>query len=91
LLLLAVGSLPLLFLEVVANRLPNGDKRFLVAANVVVFVAFAIDYLVELAHKAEYLISQKCPSISSYAKSERTHLVHVRMTALVCTEPPLPH
>ena len=46
-LLLAIGSLPLLLLEVVANRLPNGDQRFLVAVNVVVFAAFAIDYLVE--------------------------------------------
>jgi voltage-gated potassium channel len=49
LLLLAIGSLPLLLLEVVANRLPNGDQRFLIAVNVIVFVAFAIDYLVELA------------------------------------------
>ena len=47
LLLLAIGSLPLLLLEVIANRLPNGDQRFLVAVNVVVFAAFAIDYLVE--------------------------------------------
>ena len=60
-LLLAVGSLPLLLLEVVANRLPNGDQRFLVAVNVVVFVAFAIDYLVELAvtfNKLKYVKSQ---------------------------------
>ena len=49
LLLLAIGSLPLLLLEVVADRLPNGDQRFLIAVNVIVFAAFAIDYLVELA------------------------------------------
>ena len=49
LLLLAVGSLPLLLLEVVANRLTKGDQSFLLAVNIFVFVAFAIDYLVELA------------------------------------------
>jgi voltage-gated potassium channel len=61
LLLLAVGSLPLLLLEVVANRLPDSDQRFLVAVNVVVFAAFAIDYLVELAvthNKPKYMKSQ---------------------------------
>ena len=61
LLLLAVGSLPLLLLEVVSNRLPNGDQRFLVAVNVIVFAAFAIDYLVELAvtfNKTKYMKSQ---------------------------------
>jgi voltage-gated potassium channel len=61
LLLLAVGSLPLLLLEVVANRLPDSDQRFLVAVNVVVFAAFAIDYLAELAvthNKPKYMKSQ---------------------------------
>lgn len=61
LLLLAIGSLPLLLLEVVSNRLPNGDQRFLVAVNVIVFAAFAIDYLVELAvtfNKVKYMKSQ---------------------------------
>ena len=61
LLLLAIGSLPLLLLEVVANRLPNGDQKFLIAVNVIVFVAFAIDYLVELAitfNKIKYVKSQ---------------------------------
>ena len=60
LLLLAIGSLPLLLLEVVSNRLPNGDQRFLVAVNVIVFAAFAIDYLVELAvtfNKMKYMKS----------------------------------
>jgi voltage-gated potassium channel len=61
LLLLAVGSLPLLLLEVVATRLPRGDQRFLVAVNVVVFAAFAIDYLVELSitfNKIKFVKSQ---------------------------------
>jgi hypothetical protein len=48
LLVIAVGSLPLLLLEVVSSRLPDGDRAFLFAVNVLVFMAFTIDYLVEL-------------------------------------------
>ena len=49
LLLIAVGRLPLLLLEIVANRLSDGDQRFLTGVNVAVFVAFAIDYFVEIS------------------------------------------
>jgi voltage-gated potassium channel len=49
LLVIAVGSLPLLLLETVASRLSEIDRTFLFAVNVLVFIAFAIDYLVELA------------------------------------------
>jgi voltage-gated potassium channel len=49
LLLLAVGSLPLLLLEVVSHRLTQNDQRFITAVNVIVFIAFAVDYLVELS------------------------------------------
>ena len=49
LLLIAVGSLPLLLLEIVANRLSDGDQRFLTGVNVAVFIAFAIDYVVEIS------------------------------------------
>lgn len=49
LLLLAVGSLPLLLLEAVSERLTKTDQNFITATNVIVFVAFAIDYLVELS------------------------------------------
>ena len=48
LLLLAVGSLPLLLLEVVSDRLTKTDQNFITAVNVLVFIAFAIDYTVEL-------------------------------------------
>jgi voltage-gated potassium channel len=47
LLLLAVGSLPLLLLEMVSDRLNQTDQNFITAVNVAVFIAFAIDYLVE--------------------------------------------
>ena len=61
LLILAVGSLPLLLLELVANRLPDNDQRFLLFVNIVVFFAFAVDYLVEFfitADKPRYVKSQ---------------------------------
>lgn len=48
LLILAVGSLPLLLLELVRTDLPRGDRVFLDVVNVVVLVAFAVDYVVEL-------------------------------------------
>lgn len=49
LLLLAVGSLPLLLLELVADRLARHDQLFLAGVNVLVFLAFAIDYIMELS------------------------------------------
>jgi len=49
LLILAVGSLPLLLLEVARDDLISADRRFLDIVNVVVLVAFAIDYVVELS------------------------------------------
>jgi voltage-gated potassium channel len=61
LLLLAVGSLPLLLLEVVTHRLTQNDQRFITAVNVIVFIAFAIDYLVELTithKKSTYIRTQ---------------------------------
>lgn len=49
LLLIAIGSLPLLLLEVVADRLSESDQNFITAVNVLVFIAFAVDYATELA------------------------------------------
>ncbi|NQV97719.1 MAG: potassium channel family protein [Acidimicrobiaceae bacterium] len=48
LLILAIGSLPLLLLDFKSDRLTELDTNFLFAVNVAVFVAFAIDYVVEL-------------------------------------------
>ena len=49
LLCIAIGSLPLLLLEIVAHRLSDSDQTFLTAVNVTVFFAFVIDYVVGLA------------------------------------------
>ena len=59
--LIAVGSLPLLLLEVVSDRLNPNDQNFITGVNVFVFVAFAIDYLVELCvtdNRKTYLKTQ---------------------------------
>jgi hypothetical protein len=48
LLVLAIGSLPLLLLELERFDLPPVDRLFLDAVNVAVLVAFAVDYVVEL-------------------------------------------
>jgi voltage-gated potassium channel len=48
LLVLAIGSLPLLVLELTQSDLPRQDDLFLYLMNVVVLIAFAVDYFVEL-------------------------------------------
>ena len=66
LLVLAIGSLPLLLLELVSERLSGTDKNFLFIVNVVVFVAFATDYFVELII---------CKQRTLYLKSEWSSLL----------------
>ena len=66
LLVLAIGSLPLLLLEFIPNRLSQVDRNFLFALNVALFVGFATDYFVEL-----FLCKQK----STYIKSEWSSLL----------------
>src|SRR5829696_4262580 len=48
LLILAIGSLPILALELVGDDLLRLDRDFVWVVNIVVLVAFAVDYLVEL-------------------------------------------
>ena len=48
LVVIAVGSLPLLLLETISDRLPDSDRNFIFIVNLVVFIAFAIDYIVKL-------------------------------------------
>ena len=49
LLILAIGSLPVLLLELKRSDLERPDRIFLDVVNVLVLVAFAVDYVVELA------------------------------------------
>jgi voltage-gated potassium channel len=48
LVVLAIGSLPILILEVGLHDLPTSDRVFVNAINVIVLIAFAVDYAVEL-------------------------------------------
>jgi voltage-gated potassium channel len=49
LLILAIGSLPILALELIRHELIDLDRTFLDVMNILVLVAFAVDYGVELA------------------------------------------
>ncbi|MEJ7722190.1 MAG: ion channel [Ilumatobacteraceae bacterium] len=46
--MIAIGSLPLLLLEIERSQLTAADRRFLDVVNVVVFAVLAVDYGVEL-------------------------------------------
>jgi len=46
---LALGSIPILLLEFVSERLTDNDRLLIATVNVLVFVAFLGDYLVELS------------------------------------------
>ena len=49
LVVLVLGSVPLLLLETARSELTRSDRVFLDVVNLVVLVAFAVDYVVELA------------------------------------------
>ena len=68
LLIIAIGSLPLLLLEIISHRLTSGDKTFLLIVNLTVFLAYAIDYL------AEFLVT---PEKGRYVRSEWSSLLIV--------------
>jgi len=73
LLILAIGSLPLLLLELVRTDLTHTDQLFLDTTNVVVLAAFAVDYVVELRLAR--------PSLG-YVRNEWTSLLIVVAQAL---------
>lgn len=77
LLVLAVGSLPLLLLEFVSDRLSQIDRNFLFIINIIVFVSFATDYFVEL-----FLCKQK----SEYVRREWSSLL-IWITQLIALLP----
>lgn len=68
LLVVAIGSLPLLLLEIISHRLTSGDKTFLLIVNLTVFLAYAVDYVVE------FLVT---PEKSRYVRSEWSSLLIV--------------
>jgi voltage-gated potassium channel len=66
--ILAIGSLPILALNFVADRLPQADRNFIFIIDLVVFLAFAIDYVVEI-----FLVKNRL----QYAKTEWLSLLVV--------------
>jgi voltage-gated potassium channel len=68
LLIIAIGSLPLLLLEIISHRLTSGDKTFLLVVNATVFLAYAVDYVVE------FLVT---PEKGRYVRSEWSSLLIV--------------
>jgi len=62
LLVIGIGSVPLLLLELIRNELTHADRVFLWVVNIVVATVFTIDYAVELRlapHKASFIRSEK--------------------------------
>ena len=66
--MLAIGTLPFLLVEIKREELPTGDRLLVDSVNIVVLVAFAVDYVVELA-----LASDR----RAYVKHEWTSLLIV--------------
>jgi voltage-gated potassium channel len=73
LLVLSIGSLPLLLLELKQDELPIADRRFLFIVNVAVLVAFAVNYVVEFT---------LARNRSSFARHEWTDLLIVLAQAI---------
>src|SRR5215218_4509577 len=73
LLVLAIGSLPILALELASDNLVDIDQTFLEVTNLVVLVAFTLDYAVEL-----YLSRDR----SAYVRREWTSALIVITQAL---------
>jgi voltage-gated potassium channel len=65
-LLLAVGSVPILLLDFVLGDLPQGDRYFVLTVNVVVLLAFLVDYCVGLSlatSKTAYIANEKLSAV----------------------------
>jgi voltage-gated potassium channel len=73
LLMIAVGTLPILMLEFIVARLPQHDRWLVTIVNLTVLIAFLIDYLVGL-----YLSTSRW----EYFKHERMGLLIVVASAL---------
>ena len=65
---LAVGSLPVLLIELVRDSLPHADKLFVNIVNWLVLIAFAMDYVVEIRYASNRRL---------YARSEFLSLLIV--------------
>lgn len=69
--IIAIGSLPVLFLHFVSDRLSSLDKKFILIVDLVVLAAFLVDYLVELTlatNKVKYIRAEWLNAIVTIAQ-----------------------
>ena len=69
--IIAIGSLPVLFLHFVSDRLSSFDKKFILIIDLVVIAAFLVDYIVELAlstNKSRYIKTEWLNAIVTIAQ-----------------------
>lgn len=71
--ILAIGSVPILLLDFVIADLPQADRFFVLTVNLIVLVAFLVDYLVGLV---------LAPSKTAFIKSEKLSAVIVLASAV---------
>ena len=71
--LIAIGTIPILLLDLIRNRLSYADKIFLDIVNIIVLIAFAIDFIVEI---------KVCIKRKEYLKNEWASLLIVISQAL---------
>ena len=69
--IIAIGSLPVLFLHFVADRLSSQDKKFILIIDLIVLFAFLVDYFVELVlstNKSRYVKTEWLNAIVTLAQ-----------------------
>jgi voltage-gated potassium channel len=70
--IIAIGSLPVLFLHFVSDRLSSLDKKFILIVDLIVLTAFLLDYVVELIlsnNKTRYIKTEWLNAIVTIAQA----------------------
>lgn len=70
--IIAIGSLPILFLHFVSDRLSSMDRRFILIVDLIVLIAFLMDYVVELIlsnNKTKYIKTEWLSAIVTIAQA----------------------
>jgi voltage-gated potassium channel len=69
--IIAIGSLPVLFLHFVSDRLTSQDKKFILIVDLIVLTAFVVDYIVELllaTNKSRYIKTEWLNAVVTIAQ-----------------------
>lgn len=69
--IIAIGSLPVLFLHFISDRLSSLDKKFILIVDLLVLFAFLVDYFVELAlstNKSRYVRTEWLNAVVTIAQ-----------------------